>query len=131
MDNKKLVGTVLIDFSKAFGYIPYDLFIAKLHALTIKALTFLYSYLKKRQLGVKLNDVESIFKIVLSGVPQDFILGPILFDNFISDLLFHFINKAKLANFADDYTICANSAKMKTLLDILERESETEIKYLK
>ena len=91
--------------SKAFDCIPHDLLIAKLHAygLSMDAITFIYSYMKRRKQGVKINDTESLFKILLSGVPQGSILGPILFNIFINDLLF-FINKAKLANFVDDNT---------------------------
>ena len=50
LGNKKQVGTVLIDLSKAFDCIPHDLLIAKLHSygLTTEALAFLYSYLKRR-----------------------------------------------------------------------------------
>ena len=86
--------------------------------------------LKKRQQGIKINDAENIFKVLLSGVSQGSILGPILFNIFINDL-FLFINKAKLANFADDNTIYANSAEMETLPDILEKENETAIKWFK
>ena len=59
-------------YKNLFDCIPHNLLIAKLHAygLTTEALTFLYSYLKRRQQGVKINDAESIFKILLSGVPQ-------------------------------------------------------------
>ena len=88
-----------MDLSKVFDCIPHDSLIAKLygHGLTTKALTFLYSSLKRRQQGVKINDAESIFKILLSGVPQGSILGLVLSNIFINDL-FLFINKAKLAN---------------------------------
>jgi len=132
LDNKKLVGTVLIDLSKAVDCIPHDLLIAKLHAygLTTEALTFLYSYLKRRKQGVKINDAESIFQILLSGVPQGSILGPILFNIFINDL-FLFISEAKLANFADDNTIYTDSTEIETLVNILEKESETAIKWFK
>ena len=42
-----------MDLPKAFNCIPHDLPIAKLHAygLTTEALTFLYSYLKKKTTG--------------------------------------------------------------------------------
>ena len=36
-----------------------------------------------------------------------------------------------LTNFADHNTIYANSAEMETLLDVLEKESETAIKWFK
>ena len=50
---------------------------------------------------------------------------------FINDLFF-FINKAKLANFADDNTIYVNSAEMETLATrYLRKQSESAIKWFK
>ena len=91
-----------------FDCIPHDLLVAKLHTygLSMDAITFIYSYMKRRKQGVKTNDSESLLKILLSGVPQGSTLGPTLFNIFINDILF-FINEAKLAKFADGNTIYA------------------------
>ena len=83
--------------------IPHDLLIANLHAYGFneKALTFLYSCLKLRKQSVKTNDTESIFQILLSGVPQESLLGPIPFNLSINDYSF----SLKKLNFADNNTI--------------------------
>ena len=119
-----------MDLSKAFDCIPHDLLMAKLYTfgLYMDAITFIYSYMKRRKQGVKINDTESLFKILLSGVPQGSILGPILFNIFINDLLF-FINEAKLATFAGGNTIYAAKRDLNELLRLLEKESEVAIKW--
>ena len=121
------MGTVLMDLSKALDCIPHDLLVANLHAygLSMDAITIIYSYMKRRKQGVKINDTESLFKILLSGLPQGSILGPILFNIFINDLLFF----TKLANFADDNTIYAAKRDLNELLRLLKKESEVAIKW--
>ena len=127
LDDKNIIGAVLMDLSKAFDCIPHDLLMAKLYTfgLYMDAITFIYSYMKRRKQGVKINDTESLFKILLSGLPQGSILGPILFNIFINDLLFF----TKLANFADDNTIYAAKRDLNELLRLLEKESEVAIKW--
>ena len=105
---------------------------AKLHAYSFnkKVLVFLYSFLKLRKQSVKINDTESFFQILLSGVNHGSILGPILFNLFINDLFF-FIKEAELANFADDNRIYLYSKDLTELLEILRKECETAINWFK
>ena len=81
LDNNYIVGAVLMDLSKAFDCIPHDLLIAKLNAYGIDedALVLIYSYLKRREQSVRINNTYSFFQTILSGVPQGSLLGPILF----------------------------------------------------
>ena len=67
LENKNFMGTVLMVLSKAFHYIPHNLLVAKPHAygLSEHAVTFVYSYLKRRKQGVEINDAESVFQILL------------------------------------------------------------------
>ena len=79
-----------MDLSKAFDCITHDIIAAKLHAYGSSgdAVIFVHSYLTCIKLGVKINDTESVFQILLSGIPQDSILGLILFNILINDLFF-------------------------------------------
>ena len=63
---------------------------AKLHGYGFSedAVTFVHSYLKRRNQGVKMNETESVFQILLSVIPLGFMLGPILFSILINDFIF-------------------------------------------
>ena len=97
-----------MDLSKALDCIPHDLLITKLHAyrLSFDTATFLNSYLKDRKQKVRIKNIFSAFQNILSGVTQGSILGPILFNIFLNDLLLC-NKKSDLHNFANDNTITA------------------------
>ena len=119
-----------MDLSKAFDCVPHDLLLAKLEAFGFDAnsLTFLYSYLKRRKQSVKINNTFSALLILLSGVPQGSILGAILFNIFINDLIL-FLENSDIINFADDNTVSAMANTIPDLLKILESESDVAIKW--
>ena len=118
-----VVGTILMDLSKAYDCIHHDLLIAKLQAygLSLKSIRFINSYLKERNQRVKIGGTFSEWLEIVFGVPQGSILGPILFNIFINDLFF-FIEETEICNFADDNTLFACDTSLLSVLDRLKRD---------
>ena len=121
-----------MDLSKAFDCIPHDLLIAKLHiyGLDFDTVTFLHNYLKHRKQSVKISNISSFFRAIISGVPQGSLLGPILYNIFINNL-FLWLTKSDLHNFADDNTIAVTCKILNHLLRTLEKESESVVDWFR
>ena len=124
------VGAVMMDLSKAFDCLRHDLLIAKLHAYGFShdALPLIYSYLHNRQQRVKVNGSFSSLKQLTLGVPQGSVLGPLLFNIYINDLLFS-LNNTDVCNYADDTTLFACDIDTDSVAATLELDSARAIKW--
>ena len=112
------VGALLIDLSKAFDCLPHDLLLAKLGAYGIgeNSLKLLRHYLSNRKQRVRIGSHLSYWLEILLGVPQGSILGPLLFNLFINDLLF---TRNNISNFADDNTLYVCESNLAKVVESL------------
>ena len=129
-DNKGFGGAILMDLSKAFDTLNHDLLIAKLHAYGFQhdALKLLHSYLSKRWHRTKVNTSFSSWEELIKGVPQGSVLGPILFNLYLNDLVY-LPDFTEVCNFEDDTTFHACDNDLNNLIKRLEHDAFLAIEW--
>ena len=86
------------------------------------------SYLSERKQRTKINQAYSSWEEILFGVPQGSILGPILFNIFLSDL-FLVVQNVDFASYADDNTIYDAGDNIDEVIFSLQESSKKLFKW--
>ena len=111
-----------------FDTINHELLIAKLYAYGFdkNALTLVLNYLSNRWQRTKINGSFSSWSELMQCVPQGSVLGPLLFNIYLNDLFYQFI-ETEVCTFADDTTSYACDTNLKNLIQRLEIDSLSAI----
>ena len=96
----KGTASILFYFPKC-PPLKYSMTFSKLLILCVQLLN---SYLSGRKQQLKLNSILSTLSFIKRGVPQVSILGPLLFNVFLNNILY-FIEHGILYDYADDNAI--------------------------
>ena len=117
-----------MELSKAFDTINH-LLIAQLHVygFSNNALKLIFSCMSDRWLRSKINKLFSSLFVLLQGVPQESVLGPILFNIYPKDL-FIFL-RCDACNFASDTIRYVCGKNFDFLLTKLEEHSAIAIEW--
>ena len=112
-----------IDLKKAFETVNHFILINKVRKYSIygKILEWFISYLDNRKQYVFYNSLKSNDQYIPCGVPQGFILGPVLFILYINDLS-NIIESLPSILFADDTTVIVESDSVSDAIALMNLE---------
>ena len=130
-DQDQFFGALLTDLSRAFDCFSHDFQVAKLHSygMSLASLKLLSDYLTNRKQRTKVETSYSSWEDIKHGVPQGFILGPLLFNIFVWDM-FLTLDHTYFASYADDNTPCTVNENAGEVIWTLEQISKPLLLWL-
>ena len=93
-------------------------------------MVFIQSYLSESQQRTNVNNAYITYSDILYGIPQGSILGPLLFNIYISDI-FYDIDLCDITSYADDNTPYTSDFNLEEVIQKLELTNNNLFKWFK
>ena len=124
MNNGLINAILFVDFKKAFDTINHDILLNKLfcYGFTDKTIRLFRNYLTQRTQVTYVNNVPSNYSAVICGVPQESILGPLLFLLYVNDLSSSCDLLSDEHLYADDTTLTYADNDFDQILTVMNRD---------
>ena len=121
LDEEKVSCSIFVDLRKAFDTVDHNILLTKLehYGMLGVANNWFKSYLSERRQFVSINGFSSNHAMLKHGVPQDSVLGPVLFLIYINDLN-HAVKYCKVHHFADNTNLLHFNSSTKKLNRLLK-----------
>ena len=115
LGNGELTCSVFLDLAKAFDTVDHQILLNKLYNYGVRGLParLIESYLTNRDQITIFNNIKSNKQLINLGVPQGSILGPLLFNLYINDIVQASNFSVRL--FADDACLVYHSKNAEDL----------------
>ena len=129
--NNADTDAIYLDFAKAFDKVDDRLLLLKMKRMGFhkKLIKWIESFLTNRKQCVLLYGVSSLEAVILSGVPQGTVLGPLLFILFINDMKLC-VTGSIIRFFADDTRILQHIYSLADA-EILQHDLNCVVKWAK
>ena len=117
-ENQLLIKQIcLVHFRQIYYCLSHDFLLARLHSygFRLSVVKLIHSYLKKRKQKTKTCLTYNSWEEIPFGVPQRFILGPLL--------VFFSINESDIASFADDILLHVTGNSIEDVTNSFENYS--------